>query len=158
MKTKRNRRIFIPVIIPMIIIVSMIIAGGSCKNKSGQNTGDVSQEDVEEEFEEAVDTAAAFLTQEREALMETYQSKIESAENQIQEIKDQFESKKATVRQDYQVKVQMLESQVAYIKKNIGELKGSTEAAWKEISVGVDTALVDLNKAIQDAKEEFKSS
>jgi myosin heavy subunit len=158
MKTNRKKTAFIPVVLPLIMIASMVITGGSCKSKTAQNSGDISREDVQEEVEEAVDTTVAFLTEERKEMMDTYQSKVETAEQQIQEMKEQLESTEAAVKQDYQQKIQMLESQTAFIKNNIQELRESSAEAWKQLSAGVDTALVDLEKALRDARKEFQDS
>jgi chromosome segregation ATPase len=158
MKTNRKKKTVIPVVFPLFMIASLVIASGSCKSKTAQNSGDITQEDVKEEFEEAVDTSVAYFTQERKELMDAYESKVEAAEQQIQELKTQIDSTEVDVSQDFREKVQLLESQAAYVRNNINELEESAANAWKELSVGVDTALVNLDRAIQDAKEEFQKS
>lgn len=142
-------------IIPVLMLSSFMILCGSCKSKSTQNRNVVSKEDVREEIEEEIDTASTYISEEKEDLLKTYESKLEDAEQELKKMKLQIASAEAAIRQDLQQKVQVMESQVAYIKLNIDQLKNSSENAWQELTTGMDTALNDLNQAIEDAKAEF---
>jgi hypothetical protein len=160
--TKSNNRIlrsnYTKAIIPFIVVSALIITSNACKNKTAQTRGETSQEDVARQMEEAADTTMAYLSDERRELVETYESKLEDAELQIKEMKEEIKSAQADVRQDYQQKVHMLESQVAYVKQNIGELANASEQAWEDLSAGVDSAMVDLDQAIREAKDEIRDS
>jgi CRISPR/Cas system-associated protein Cas10 (large subunit of type III CRISPR-Cas system) len=129
--------------------------GGSCKNKTAQHKDEISREDVVKELDEAADTALAYLSEERRELVNSYEAQVEHAESQIEKMKEEIKSVEAAVRQDYQQKIHLLESQVAYVKHNMSELVESSGQAWEDLSTGLDSAMVDLDRAIAEAKAEF---
>ncbi len=159
MRFKRKKIAVIRTILPLLIISALIFTGSSCKSKSAHEKKDnISMEDVKKEVEEAVDTTLAYLSEEQKDLVRTYKSQVEKAEMQIGKMKDKINSAEYTVKQNYQQRIKVLESQVAYVKLNISELEKSSGKAWKDLSAGLDSALVDLNQAIQEANDEFQDS
>lgn len=159
MKFNRKKNAVIRTAIPVIIISALVFTGDSCKNKSTQDKQhNISREDVQEEVAEAVDTTLAYLSEEQKDLVKTYESQVEKAEEQIGKMKEKIDSAESIVKQNYQQKVQLLESQVAFVKLNISDLENSSKEAWKDLSAGLDSALVDLNQAIQEARNEFQDS
>jgi hypothetical protein len=137
---------------------SFFLLCGSCKSKSEQNKNDISQEDVTKEIEQAVDTTVSDPRGERKYLIKTYASQVEKAEVKIKQLKENIELTEKAVKQDYQKRVKLLESQIAYVKQNIRQLRESSEERWQELSAKVDTALVNLDRAIKEAKDEFQNS
>jgi uncharacterized coiled-coil DUF342 family protein len=158
MNTERNNKQFMKVIMTVFMVSALIIMGNACKTKTTQNKDEISQEDVAGKLGEAADTTAAYLSDEYRERVESYKSKIENAEMQIKEMKEKIKSAETDVRQDYQNKVQMLESQLTDVKQNLNDLVKASDRSWEDLSAGLDSAMVDLDQAIMEAKDEFQGS
>lgn len=150
----KKNSITIRAIAPVLIVSSFIVLG-SCKGKTSREK-EVTGEDVKKEFREAVDTTAAYLSEERKQMINSYEKRIKNAEQQIAALKDKTVSAGETVQQEYRERIRTLESSVAGAKEDIIALKSSSKEAWGEFQEGVKAALEDLDQAIEDAKNEFK--
>lgn len=152
--TKRNIKQAMLTIIPAMGMFFLLLVLGSCKGKTGEEKG-LTQEDVREEIEEAADTTAAYLSEEKEELVKSYQVRVDEAEAQIENMKQKIESAGQDIKQDYRQRVEELESRIAEVNQEIDQLESSSEEAWKELTAGVDSAVADLDQAITDAKSAF---
>lgn len=127
----------------------------ACNQQSKQDQDNVTKEDVKSEVQEAASTTKAYLSEEKQGMVENYQQRLEKIEDQIKAFKGEMENASETVTESYQASVDQLESRYATVENNINDLKNSTEDAWGELKDGVDDAISDLEESLKNAKEEF---
>jgi myosin heavy subunit len=158
MKTYKNLRKSANRVFWLLAIISLPFVTFSCKGyETREKKQNVTGEEVAEEFEEAVDTAAIYLSTEKEQFLEDYRAKIEDARSQIRSLKEELTGINASVRENYQERIRDLDLKAEKAEKKIESLKGSSEEAWTDLKDGVEAALGELDEAIEEAKKEFSN-
>ena len=143
--------------------LSLIISAGdgllffsSCRDSCKEEKQDITSEDVKEELEEAGDTTAEYLDQQREEIIANYRSKIENTQEQIDDLRNQMESTTEQVKVKFKNRIDTLQKQQAEVQREFNKLQESSGEAWDDISKGLDKAIDNINNGIQKAQEEFK--
>jgi len=157
MKKNEKCRNLLKTKLSLVIIVSLILLVGSCKNASKQKKDDVSKEDVEREIEEAAETTGAYLSEERQKIINDLEAKMDKAGEEIDRLKQQTASVSENVKEEYKETINSLEAKRNEVQKKAYQLKKSSDEAWDEVKRGFESALTELDKSIEEAKSEFKS-
>lgn len=151
---KRKQLLRLVVLIPLVSFFIWTL--DSCKDRSMKKTEEVTKEDVKTEIEEVADTAQAYFAVQKEEALTEYKNRIENAEKRISLLKQNMDSKKEIVRENLRQVIDSLEYQQAQAQLKLDVLKNSSEDAWKELTEGVEKAMNDLDRAIEDARNEYK--
>jgi predicted nuclease with TOPRIM domain len=127
-------------------------------NKTPSETEHISVEDVQEEAQDAVETAGAYTLEKRQ----DYQEKIESQLNEFERRIDNLQAKAATAEAETQQKlndeIQSLKDERDAIARQLTDLKTASSDAWDELSSGIDQAMKDLQSSYERALTEFNQT
>lgn len=144
-----------------IFTLSLIIAGtvflffSSCSDNSKKEKQKVTAKDVEEELSEVKDTTAEYLEQKRANIMADYRSRIENTQQQIVDLRKEIETTNKKIENELKNRLDTLQKRQDELIEEFNKLEKSSVEAREEISKGLDKALDNLNKGIQNAKDEF---
>ena len=143
-------------LIVMVLMGPWLFFASSCGDTSRKQKQEITTEDVKEELDEAADTTAVYLDQERKKILADYKSKIENAQQQIDELRQRLESTSKKISVELEARVDSLQKQQAEALKDLDQLEKSSDEAWEEIREGLDEALDEIETGIKHAKDEFK--
>jgi len=139
----------------LLVFTALLVLSSSCKYTTSKNDN-ISTEDVKTEFREAIDTTSAYVNMEKQDILNDLDARINDAENRIAELKDNISSQSAQVRLRYQTRIESIDSYISETKRSAEILRTASEDAWNEMLSGLDSAIVDIDRAIEDAKTEFE--
>jgi len=146
MKKSKKSRNLLKTALSLVIIVSLFLLVESCKNASKQKKDDVTKEDVERKIEDAAKTTGAYISEERQKIINDLEDQIEKADDKIDKLSQQMASVSENVKEEYGETIKSLEAQRDEAQKKADQLKKSSEEAWNKVKEGVENALNELNR------------
>jgi DNA topoisomerase VI subunit B len=142
-----------------ILILLFLVAGlASCMNQDDNKKEEITAKDVVEEYDEAMQESRAYLNQEQKEMLSEMEERYTSLEKKV----DQFAEKAAQMGDDANEEIrerqEQLQKQQQQLRAELDTLSNSSEEGWEEIKIGVDKAFDDLDKAVDNAMEEFSDA
>lgn len=92
----------------------------------------------------------------KESLEKDLNAGISSIQTQVKNLTEKAKKATGQVKRDLNVKIEELNNQEKDLKAQVKKLKTSTGLAWDDIKSGAKSALDNIKKSVQDAKERFK--
>jgi len=130
------------------------------QEEAKQSESEVTSADVKKEAEEALQTAKAFTQQQKDEYMQQMQARIDKIEKEIQEVQAKAQSKATELKEDSKAKFDQsmaeLRSKKQAAADKLAELKSSSDKAWNDIKIGMDSAMDELSQALDKARSHFE--
>ena len=92
----------------------------------------------------------------RKAYQEKIKAQIEKVGAQIELLKAKVDDAKADAKIELNQRIENLEGQRDEVQKRLDELKSAGSSAWRELKSGVDSAVVELEKAVTQVMSNIK--
>jgi hypothetical protein len=106
--------------------------------------------------QEAIESTKHYTIKEREKYILEIETKKDNTKTQITVLKKKLTGIKEAQKKKLESKINTLEKKLNHLETKTDELKNSPETAYHRISLSVDSAIVDLNKAIEATNKEFE--
>ena len=120
----------------------------------------VTAEDVKNKAAEAVDTAADYTMEQKEAYMQKIDIRLKELDRDIEALGNRIQAgtdeMTAEGRAKLEASLQTLKAQKEGAVEQYEKLKTSGGQAWDELKAGMDAAMKKLNAAYDKAKAEFE--
>jgi hypothetical protein len=120
----------------------------------------VTAEDVKNKAAEAVDTAADYTMEQKEAYMQKIDIRLKELDRDIEALGNRIQAgtdeMTAEGRAKLEASLQTLKAQKEGAVEQYEKLKTSGGQAWDELKAGMDAAMKKLDTAFDKAKAEFK--
>ena len=145
-------------LVAMVLVAMFMSLNAACENRpdsEADKAAQVTSQDVKQETKQAVDTTAQYLEQEKEAFQNKLESKISEYDQNLDELKAKAQAMSADAQTEINQKIATLEAQKDALSKKAEELKATSADAWKEMSIGIDKALDELETSYQEAVSQF---
>jgi archaellum component FlaC len=145
--------------ISIMVALAFFVSCGSQEETSEPET-EVTAEDVKNEAAEAVETAADYTLEQKEAYMQKIDTQLEEIDREIGVLGNKIETgtdeMKAEGRAKLEASLNALRAQKEAAAQQYEKLKASSGAAWDDLKAGMDGAMEKLNAAFDQAKAEFE--
>ena len=138
-----------------IIVVFPIGLMVGCSS-SEENTEPVTQKEAKEEIEEAVEAVASLTQQEMDDFVNQMEGQMQRFEGKIEDLRVEAEALQGDARTAVDEKIEVLEQRQTQASKKLEELKSTGADAWDDVKFGLQSAMMRLNQALQDAASEFE--
>jgi len=92
----------------------------------------------------------------RDAFVATLKSKLDQANEQLDELEARLQEVNADVRQQYQQEMDGLKARRDAYKQRAQELEAAGSDAWMDLRSGLDEAWQNLTDALEKAKTRFE--
>jgi uncharacterized protein YicC (UPF0701 family) len=133
--------------------VAVLLSG--CKKQDSEPSGGADANQVKQELTEAAQTAGAYLSKEKDALVEqaneTYNQLKSDTEQLIADMKE-------SGKENYRQLSSDLDGKLNAAQKKLGELKEAGSDTLQKSSDAFKTAVSELEDAYQKTKAEFEKS
>jgi hypothetical protein len=116
----------------------------------------VTKEDVKKQAAETMEKAKAYAEQQRQEYTKNVQATLDDLSKKIDQLKEQAKTAKGEAQTKIEAGLADLKVKQDQAKQRLQEVGSSTSAAWEQVKTGVDKAVVDLQKAYNDASSYFK--
>lgn len=113
-------------------------------------------EDVKKETKEAVETARAYTEEQRAKYMAEMMDKLESYEEQINELEMEARDTGDEARMAMEERLQTLRDKRDDMSERLDEMRSAGGDAWMEMKKGMDKAMDEMSKAYEKAAAEFE--
>jgi len=117
---------------------------------------DTTAEDVKKETKEAVETARAYTEEQRAKYMAEMMDKLESYEEQINELEMEARDTGDEARMAMEERLQTLRDKRDDMSERLDEMRSAGGDAWMEMKKGMDKAMDEMSKAYEKAAAEFE--
>lgn len=120
-----------------------------------ETTEAVTPETVETEVKEAAEAVAALTQQEMDAFINQMESQLQRFQGRIDEMRSQAEAMEGEAREAAQQHIAAIEEKQQQALQKLEELKSAGADAWEDVKRGLQTAVLRLNQAFQEAAAAF---
>ena len=154
------KRTIIWIILTSFLSLAFLFACGDQKEAEKPET-DVTYKDVKKEAKEVMETAKDYTMEKKEEYVRHMNAKLAEFDKKIQTLQAMAESKAAQLKEES--KAQFNQSMEALAKKKeaaaekLNELESASDKAWTDIKAGADSAMDELNEALNRASSHFGS-
>ncbi|MGC9516026.1 hypothetical protein [Methanocrinis sp.] len=93
---------------------------------------------------------------EKESFVEETKSKMDEWSAELDELKAEAERAEGEIKYRYQEEIEMLQDKQKTAQEKLAELQRATDTSWTEFKEGMSAALIDIRKAMEDAKSKLK--
>lgn len=139
----------------IIMWVGFIAVTGCEQQASAPVSGNVTSEDVRKDAGKAVDTAAEFAHQTKEEFQQKLDARLRQLDTEIVELQEKGRDLKDDAKVKWDQKLADLETKRAAAKAKLSEAADSSAEAWKDLQKGAQAAWDDMDKAFNEASNEF---
>lgn len=115
----------------------------------------VSPQTVEKEVKEAAEAVAALTQQEMDSFVNQMESQLQRFQGRIDDMRSQAEAMQGEAREAAERHIAVLTEKQQQAMHKLDELKSAGADAWDDIKRGLQTAMLRLNQAFQEASREF---
>ena len=115
----------------------------------------VTAEEVKQEAGEAAEAAATFTQQEMDSFVEQMEGQLANFDAKIEDLQSRAESLSGEAREDVDQKLSALKDKRDQAREKLEALKSSSADAWEELKSGLQSAMFELNRAMENAAAEF---
>lgn len=136
-------------------ILLIVILGTAACNVKQQNESDnnISTEtDIMDGVEAGEDTSSTY----RNKLIQAFEARQDHTQTQIDELKNQVAAMNAELSVGYKESTVELEEKQRDLEIRIETFKKASNKALKELKIGIDSAVANLERAIKKAQSEYK--
>ena len=138
------------------LIVAGLFATSGCERKSAEEPpGKITPEDVRRDAGQAVNTAVDFSQQSKDEFQKKLEARLTNLDAEIAKLREKGRDLKDQAKVDWDRKLADLETKREAARAKLAEVGHSSAEAWKDVKQGAQTAWDDLEKAFQDASDEF---
>jgi predicted phage gp36 major capsid-like protein len=93
---------------------------------------------------------------EKEAFVEETKSRMDEWSAELDELKAKAERAEGDLKYRYQEEIDMLREKQKIAQEKLAELQRATDTSWTDFKEGISSALMDIRKAMEDAKAKLK--
>ncbi|MDD3581370.1 MAG: hypothetical protein PHW74_10150 [Desulfobacca sp.] len=128
------------------------------KPEPAQKEPSVTGQDVKEKAKSALDTAAAYLQQQKEQYQKQINDKLQDLDKNTADLKAKLETLTADAKAKFQEQLDNLQQQKQDIQKKLDELQTQGGQAWESAKPELESAMKELNQAYDKAREDLAKS
>lgn len=118
----------------------------------------ITEEEVTEEVGEAYEAMKGYSYDQKEALEEWAQSRLDELNQQMELLDRRMDGVSDEVRQQYREKMTDLEEERDTVRQRLEELQASSAEAWSDVKSGFLGALEQLERGLDKAEEDFREA
>jgi TolA-binding protein len=139
------------IMVTIIFLICCSFFGCSEQKKPANKKQNVTTEDITKEVQDVVETASAFTEQQRQEYQRQIEAKLKEYDQKVNTMITQIENMKESASEDLKGEIDTLSNKKEEVAKKIDAIKVASGAAWDELKVGIDNALAELEKALEQA-------
>ena len=143
----------------IVFVLTLLAACGNQEEAAKPKEG-VTAADVKKEAAQAVETAATYTKEQKDAYMQKIEARLEELDRDIGALGDKIQSgtteMKAEGRAKLEESLKTLRAEKDAAARQYEKLKTSSDKAWDNLKSGMDAAMQKLNAAFDKAKSEFE--
>jgi hypothetical protein len=125
--------------------------------QSDQTTDKITADEVKQEIKEAADATASMTKQEMDAFVVQMEAQLKNFDERIARLQDRAETPTGETKESVDRKIDTLVVKREKAYEKLRSLKSASAGAWEDLKSGLQSALFELNRAMQEAAAEFKS-
>ena len=139
------------IIITIIFLYCCSFCGCGEQKKSANKQPNVTTEDIKKEVQDVVETASTFTEQQKAEYQKQIELKLKEYDQKINTMITQIKDMKESANEELKEEIDTLSNKKEEVDKKIDAIKVASGAAWDELKVGIDNALDELEKALEQA-------
>ena len=139
-------------VLKLLIMVSCIVWVSGCKKENTETASNVNAEQVKEKTAEAVETAGAYMNQQKDALIEKAGQTFSQLQTNTEKL---ISDLKASGQQAWQDTAAELDSKLKTVQEKFNDLKESDN--FQNAKAAFDAAVDDLKQAYEKAKAQMQN-
>jgi cytochrome c556 len=140
----------------MLVLGSVMLVAAGCGD-SNTTTSEVTGEDVRKEAGEAVEATAQYTKQEMETFTAQVEDKLQTADRKMDELQAKARELQGEARQSIDQEIQELKVKRDKASSQLAELKSASANAWDDMKAGMQAALNELDRSLEEATAKFRS-
>jgi chromosome segregation ATPase len=140
----------------MLVLGSVMLVAAGCGD-SNTTTSEVTGEDVRKEAAEAVEATAQYTRQEMATFTAQVEDKLQTADRKMDELQAKARELQGEARQSIDQEIQELKVKRDKASSQLAELKSASANAWDDMKAGMQAALNDLDRSLEEATAKFRS-
>jgi predicted nucleic acid-binding Zn-ribbon protein len=113
--------------------------------------------DLRQEMRERTDATKASVAEGKDQFVAAVQTKLNQLDQQIAELGAKLGTLSEQAKPEGEKALVTLKEQRAQLGQKFDALKESSQAAWKDVKAGFESAYAELEKAYQNAKAKFQN-
>lgn len=113
--------------------------------------GTVTKEQAAQQVQQATEAVKAYTTQQAQAFRKEAQEKLDDMSKKIDELKHKAAGAPADVAKKYESLAAELKTKADAVRQKVQGLGSVGSATWKDMKLGVEKAMDDLQKAYDEA-------
>ncbi len=141
--------------IGVLFMAAVVVVWTTGCGSSEDPSEKVSAETVQKEMEEAADAAADYGRQQMDAFVADIETRLESYDEKWNELQSRAEDAEGEAQEAIRQKLDSLKTMEADVRERLEDLPSEGAAAWEEWKEGVDRAVSELDRAMDEAAAEF---
>ncbi len=142
--------------IAWLLIGAGVLAVNGCEqNPPAHPPRKVTSEDVRRDASHAVNTAVDFSQQSKEEFQKNLEARLTQLDAEIMKLREKGRDRTDQAKVDWDRKLADLETKREAARTKLDEVIHSSGEAWKDVKQGAQLAWDNLEKAFQDASQEF---
>ena len=138
------------------LIVSALSAGCSRSDEdlvaNGTNSNSVSGQEVKARYKDAAAATKTYLAENKDEFVATMERKLRQLDDKITTLGKKSEVYKDEAKVQADQSLETVRDQRKTVAQQFDKLKASSAEAWKEVKVGFNSAMDELEKAYENAK------
>ena len=138
-----------------LIVAGFVVANGCERKPADQPPEKITSEDVRRDAGQAVNTAIDFSKQSKDEFQKKLEARLTDLDAEIAKLREKGRDLKDQAKVDWDQKLADLETKREAARVKLAEVGDSSAEAWKDVKQGAQSAWDDLEKAFQDASNEF---
>ena len=139
-----------------ILLMAFALASACTHEEQPQEeTPGVSAEDVKEQAKQTYESAKLFTQEQIEDFQERTRQELEDYDRKLDLLTARLESLQAETELEVEGQIRAMREKQEKAYAELRELKSSSEEAWAEMKSGIESAMDELSKAYDRAKDEF---
>ncbi|MGD8251127.1 MAG: hypothetical protein PVF20_02390 [Desulfobacterales bacterium] len=141
----------------LTILTALAIVLISACSQTEDTAETVTKEEVKEEIKEAGEATASLTKQEMDAFAARVEGQLESLDGKMKDLQHQAEELESDAKAAVVRKLEELRKKKDAAQEQLDRLKSSSADAWAALKIGLENAITELDRAMDEAAAEFDS-
>lgn len=124
---------------------------------SDQTADKITSDEVKQEIREAADATASLTRQEMDAFIVQMEAQLNNFDERIARLRSRAETLSGVARESADRKIDTLIKKRDKAYQRLRSLKSAGSDAWDDLKSGLQSAMFELNRAMKEAADEFRS-
>jgi hypothetical protein len=125
--------------------------------QSDQTTDKITADEVKQEIKEAANATASMTKQEMDAFVVQMEAQLKNFDEKIARLQARAETLAGEAKESVDRKIETLVEKRENAYEKLQSLKSASAGAWEDLKSGLQSAMFELNRAMKEAADGFKS-